>query len=101
MEFERNLKALRKLHGYTQQELAEKLHFGSTAICNYELGNNQPSFGVLVRLAEILGVSVDALLGVEDNVLEFRKWKLKYDGLSIMQKKEVDLFMDFIQMRDK
>ncbi len=100
MEFKDNLRAIRKLRGYTQQELAKQLNYGSSTISNYESGHNQPNIQDLVRMAKILSVSMDCLLGVEENSLEFVEWKTKYDGLSAEQKQELVKFMEFISYRD-
>ena len=42
--FAQNLKRLRKQKGFSQAQLASLLHYGSTAIANYEAGRNEPSF---------------------------------------------------------
>ena len=69
-DFGENLKKLRKQKGYSQVRLAKELHYGSTAIANYESGRNEPSFAVLIRLAELLDVTVDELIGVEETAEE-------------------------------
>lgn len=63
-DFAKNLYYYRKKRGLTQAKLGEKINYGYTAIANYESGRNEPSFDVLIALAGILGVTVDALLGV-------------------------------------
>jgi methanogenic corrinoid protein MtbC1/DNA-binding XRE family transcriptional regulator len=64
--FADRLKHLRKQKGLTQKQLGEALGIGQTAIANYEQGNRNPDGEGLMRIAEILEVSVDALLGRED-----------------------------------
>ena len=61
--FAQNLRKYRKICGMTQKALAKELHYSHTA--NYESGRNEPSLSDLCRLADILGVSTDALLGRE------------------------------------
>lgn len=63
--FAQNLRKYRKICGMTQKALAKELHYSHTAIANYESGRNEPSLSDLCRLADILGVSADALLGRE------------------------------------
>lgn len=63
--FAQNLRKYRKFRGMTQEALAKELHYSHTAIANYESGRNEPSLSDLCRLADILGVSTDALLGRE------------------------------------
>lgn len=66
MEFKDRLKKLRKEKNLTQIELASILHYGYTAIANYENGRNQPRINDLIRLANIFGVSLDYLVGISD-----------------------------------
>ena len=63
-DFAKNLKKIRKQKGYTQQKLAQKLNYGSTAIANYEGGRNEPSLDDLISLCELLEVTPNELLGV-------------------------------------
>lgn len=46
----------------TQKELAEKLNVTQGMISMIESGDRNPSLEVLVRLANVLGVTVDDLL---------------------------------------
>ena len=62
--FAQNLKRLRKQKGFSQAQLASLLHYGSTAIANYEAGRNEPSFDTLIQLAHFLDTTTDELLGV-------------------------------------
>lgn len=62
--FAQNLKRLRKQKGFSQAQLAILLHYGSTAIANYEAGRNEPSFDTLIQLAHFLDTTTDELLGV-------------------------------------
>lgn len=60
-----NLKALRKQHELTQNELAEKLYVSIQSISRWETGESEPSFDVLLKIAEFFDVSTDYLLGKE------------------------------------
>ena len=53
----------RKACGLTQQALAEKLHVSFQAVSKWENGNTCPDVELLPRLAAVLQISVDALLG--------------------------------------
>ena len=63
-DFAKNLRKFRKQKGYSQGRLAQELYYGYTAIANYESGRNEPSIDDLVRIAEILDVTLDELVGV-------------------------------------
>lgn len=61
--FAERLCALRKSHGLTQRALADRLELSRGTIGMYESGLRDPDTKTLTRLADILGCSVDYLLG--------------------------------------
>ena len=61
--FSENLKALRKQKGFSQEELATRLHVTRQTISKWEKNLSVPDADTLIRLAEILEVSVSELLG--------------------------------------
>lgn len=63
MDFKENLKAIRMDRGMTQRSLGVSLGVTPVTIGNWERGTRQPSFDLLVRLAETLKTSTDELLG--------------------------------------
>jgi len=54
---------LRKQRGLTQEELGEKIGISGQAVSKWENDASMPDVGILVQLSEILGVSLDELLG--------------------------------------
>jgi len=60
-----NIRKIRKIHGFSQEELAEKVDISTTHMSHIETGNTKLSLPVLVELANILNVKVDELLGRE------------------------------------
>ena len=62
MNLETNLAILRKKHGLTQIELAEKLNVSRQAISRWEVGAAVPSTDNLKALSNLYGVSVDEIL---------------------------------------
>ena len=63
--FSENLKALRKQKGFSQEELATRLHVVRQTISKWEKNLSVPDADTLIRLAEILEVSVSELLGAK------------------------------------
>ena len=53
---------LRREKGLTQRQLAEALHISDKAVSKWETGVSIPDVGLLLPLAEVLGVSVTELL---------------------------------------
>ncbi len=60
------LRELRAAAELTQRELARLTGTSAAAISNFEAGNNSPTLGTLVRLADALGCNVTDLVEVLD-----------------------------------
>ena len=60
-----NSKTLRKQKGFSQEELATRLHVVRQTISKWEKNLSVPDADTLIRLAEILEVSVSELLGAK------------------------------------
>ena len=67
MEFSERLKKLRKQEQLTQVDVAEKLGISQPAYASWERGVKKPTQENLVKIAQILNVSVDYLVGNSDN----------------------------------
>lgn len=59
------IKSLRLAGNYSQVEIAEKLSVTKQTVSNWENNNIQPSVDMLVKIADLFGVSTDYLLGRE------------------------------------
>ena len=62
----RRVAQLRKEKNMTQMELADRMGVSYQAVSNWERGNSMPDISKLGDLSEILGISIDELLGKED-----------------------------------
>lgn len=72
-----NLIELRKKVGLTQTELAEKINYTDKSVSKWERGEGVPDVLVMAQLAEIFGVTVNEILGVEPQVIVPPKKKSK------------------------
>ncbi len=63
IEIGRKISRLRKEQDMTQPALADKMGVSFQAVSNWERGTSMPDISKLPELAEILGISVDELLG--------------------------------------
>ena len=61
----KNIKTYRKNKGLTQEELAELLNITPQAVSKWESESGLPDVSMLIPLAQVLGVSTDALLGYD------------------------------------
>ena len=58
------IKLLRTLHKISQQELSQQLGVSQTHLCNIEHNNVQISLKLLLRVANVLGCSLECIIGV-------------------------------------
>lgn len=63
----KNLKDLRKRKNLTQQEIAKLLNISQATYWGYEIEKYEPSIDVLIKLSNILKVSIDKLVGNEND----------------------------------
>ena len=63
--FTERLKELRLKKGLTQTELGEKVGVKQNTFTNWEKGKRESSFENLIKLADLLEVSLDWLFGRE------------------------------------
>lgn len=61
------MREARKKMGYTMKFIAEKVGVSESAISQYETGKRQPDFETASKIADLLFVSVDYLLGRESD----------------------------------
>lgn len=60
-----NIKALRKQHSFTQEQLAEALGVTVGAVYKWESGQSVPEVKLIMELADLFEISVDTLLGYD------------------------------------
>lgn len=64
--FGERLASLRKAAGFTQVELAAEVGITQRMVAYYEAPSAQPPAHLLPQIAQVLGVSVDVLLGLAE-----------------------------------
>ena len=61
-----NIKDIRMRRNLSQAQVAKALGVSSVVYSRYESGTRQPSIDIILQLADLLGVTVDYLLGRQD-----------------------------------
>ena len=107
MEFSERLKKLRKDTGLTQVDVASKLGISQQAYASWERGIKKPTQENLVKIAQVLNVSVDYLVGnSEEKTDELDNIELLFRMNSKgLTKEEKDIFkkelIEFMEKRKK
>ena len=102
MKFNERLKLYRKKAGLSQEQFASTLNVKQYNVSDYEVGRSEPSIQLLVKIAKVLNVSIDELLGNENAPLslEGKEKKLleEIDNLPEEDRiKAVDLALQIIE----
>ena len=80
--FDKNLKYFREKNGYTAKELSQLIGIPNNTYTAYETKNREPSFAVLIKIANALNVTIDELLG--NNIRQQKEQKM-IEQLSVMK----------------
>lgn len=66
MQFKERLRTARKESGLTQKQVYKKLNLSPNGYASYEQGRTEPNLATLKSICEILDVSADYLIGLQD-----------------------------------
>ncbi len=99
----------RESKGINQAELAEKARVTPAAISQIENGHRVPTIPVLHRIADVLEVSLDYLIGKTDkseleDLLQHEDFKAFFRGfesLDAEDKKMIERHIEFLQSKSK
>lgn len=95
VEFGVRLKALRKEKRLTQKQLASMIGVQHSVISFYEVGDRIPSVEIIIKLAAVLHVSSDYLLGIE------KKDTIDISGLSEEDKRLIRSMVNNIREKEE
>ncbi len=96
-KFYENLKKARKAAGLSQIAVADQLGVAKSTYSLYESGKREPDVPKIKKLAQILGVSSDVLLGITESTT----LAAHFDGedLTPEEKEEVKKFVEFVKSK--
>jgi len=99
--FGERLGRLREDAGLSQSALARRVGVSQSAVSQMESGERNPSYGMLVQLADALGVSVAYLVGAEVEELSpiEEKHFRRYRALPTEGKQELSAYVDFLNTK--
>lgn len=69
-KFGENLRALRKLRGYSQMKFAEVIGATQAAVSAWELGVREPEFSIVFGIAQQFHVPVSSLIPLEESGMD-------------------------------
>lgn len=93
-----NIIKLRKAKGWSQTELAKEIDASRIMIGNYERGDNLPSLEVIIKLADIFGVSLDFLVGKGVNAAYDKRMLTRLEDIEGLDNEDKDYVFRFIDI---
>ncbi len=117
--FSKNLKTLRKQKRLTGAKLAQKLNISHSTLASWETGRHIPHLEDIIRLADFFEVSIDELLGrdeevihsIETNKIDIQETQFFFENFFTFLKKheefsekdveDIQLMIEFIKLRNK
>lgn len=97
-KFNENLKIARERKGLSQKDIAEGIGVAKSTYSLYESGNREPNVQTIKKIADILNVSADELLGIDD---EPQTIAAHFDGDEYTEEEldEIKKFAEFIKSK--
>ena len=84
--FGKRFSELRKKHHYTQEDIANRLNITPQAVSKWENDLSAPDISLLKEIAGIFNISIDELLGNEENTVRVVEEPLRKDIKSMLLK---------------
>lgn len=99
-EFNENLKAAREKRGLSQKEVAESIGVAKSTYSLYESGNREPNVQTIKKISDLLSVSADDLLGIDEDE---QTVAAHFDGNEYTQEEldEIRKFAEFVKSKRK
>lgn len=96
--FNENLKIARERKGLSQKDIAEGIGVAKSTYSLYESGNREPNVQTIKKIADLLNVSADELLGIDD---EPQTIAAHFDGDEYTEEEldEIKKFAEFIKSK--
>jgi CheY-like chemotaxis protein/DNA-binding XRE family transcriptional regulator len=99
MNFGDSIKKIREEKGFSQEELARKLDVAQSTIGMWESGKRTPKLDELSRLARVLNITINRLIGqTKERKVELIKSEIYVDGekISDLDATDVDGVVEYI-----
>ena len=89
------LKTLRKAHGFTQKQIADKLNIDRSTYSYYEIGKINPGINSMMILSELYGMSIDEIVHFDSRSAKAASPASDYDVTTILSEDEKKLIASY------
>ena len=98
----KNIQAIRKSHGYTQERLAEAIEVSTRYISDIEQDNSKPSYEVLIRICNLFEIGLDQIFNKYLKIENENKVNYSltgFENLSDKDKKTIEYLIMYFNKR--
>ena len=99
-KFNENLKIARERKGLSQKDMAENIGVAKSTYSLYESGNREPNVQTIKKIADILNVSADELLGINEEPTTIAA-HFEGDDYTEAEMDEILKFAEFVKAKRK
>ena len=92
----KNIQAIRKSNGYTQERLAEKIEVSVRYISDIEQDRAKPSYEVLIRICNLFHIGIDQIFGEYLEVKNNKILEYSLSGFDKLSKKDKETIENLI-----
>lgn len=97
----KNLKEIRKSHGYTQEKLAEKIEVSVRYISDIEQDRAKPSYEVLIKICNWFNIGINQIFSEYLKIQENKTLKYSLAGFEKLNKKDKETIENLIMYFNK
>lgn len=90
------IRQIRRLRGFSQEKLSEKIDISPRHMCTIENGNSLPSIETFVKIAKVLDININEFFNLDPQVNDSLKTEI-YDLIQISSYDELMLIKDIIK----
>jgi len=98
----KNIRYLRRLHDYTQEEFAEILGIKRSSLGAYEEGRATPNFNTLMQLGKIFSLTIEQIVSADVSalILEPKKILIDTSGEEVLEENEGKELLEILRKEE-
>ncbi|MCU0437073.1 MAG: helix-turn-helix domain-containing protein [Raineya sp.] len=98
----KNIRYLRRLHDYTQEEFAELLGIKRSSLGAYEEGRATPNFNTLMQLGKLFNLTIEQIVSsdISTIVLEPKKILIDIEGEDILEENDNKELLEILRKEE-
>lgn len=97
----KKLQSIRKMHGYTQEQLAEKIECSTRYIGDIEQDRSKPSYEVLVRICNTFNIGMDEIFSAYLDIKDRKDDNVSLYGFEKLKQNNRDTIIHLIEYFNK